>query len=98
MRLYAKAVLLIPVWLLVTIVLPFFPKSHPWHGKTLTLMSWAHCATPVSVAWSAGVWIMTVVLTTSIWCLSHEHTDMGCALAVFNSVFAFWLLHKIDNR
>lgn len=47
---------MIPTWLLVNILTPILPKSHPWKGKKFTLTDWSNNSTDISFAISILLW------------------------------------------
>ncbi len=83
------------MWLLVLAVLPFFRSDHPWHGKKMTLVSWIYFATPLSVAWGAGLWFITATTASAFWCLAHDLMNGFFALALLNTCFVLWMLKKM---
>lgn len=53
---------LVPVWLLNSLLEPFLPKRHKWHGKHCSLQEWHDTATEFSVQISIGLWVSGLCL------------------------------------
>lgn len=54
-----KTFLSIPSWLVVRLMLPFVPKTHPWHGRRFTLKQWVMGITDESLAFGAVMYVST---------------------------------------
>lgn len=57
-----KKLLVLPTWIIVAIVRPKFPKSHPWKYRRFTLSDWAECSTPLNDAFSWYLWVAAAFL------------------------------------
>lgn len=49
-------VLMIPTWLLVNLMIPILPKTHPWKGKKFTLQDWTNGSTNITFSLSILLW------------------------------------------
>ena len=60
-------ILQFPVWLLLKLVTPILPSTHPWKNRKITLTEWTNGATDLSLALGVlfqGNFIsLTIVLT-----------------------------------
>jgi len=43
-------ILQFPVWLLLKLVTPILPSTHPWKNRKITLTEWTNGATDLSLA------------------------------------------------
>jgi hypothetical protein len=92
-----RSIVLVPTWLLVMMAKPFFPPTHPWKGKRITLWNWAMFATPISVAFGVGMWLLTINSALAIWGLTHRRVLGGTVLAEANACFILWFLSKLKK-
>lgn len=56
-----------PVWLLTLLVRPLFRRDHPWHGRRLTLASWARVGTDDALLFSVMFWLHLFTLPALAW-------------------------------
>lgn len=52
-----KTLLSLPSWLLIRALLPFFPRTHPWHAHRVTLRWWRMGATDDTLYFGATMWL-----------------------------------------
>lgn len=57
-----KALRALPTWLVTLVMLPFLPKTHPWHGRRFTLYDWYEHQTPLCRDFDFVMWINGVIL------------------------------------
>ena len=66
-----RRLLLIPVWFLTFLAVPFLPKSHPWRWEYKSLGWWARGATSFACEISAALWISVLSAGATLWWLKH---------------------------
>jgi hypothetical protein len=49
-----------PTWLMTTLLLPFVPEHHPWHGRYFTLEEWYHGETDACREMDFLGWLLAV--------------------------------------
>lgn len=92
-----RAIVLIPVWLVTMAALPFFPPTHPWKGTSNSLVKWAKHATPLSVAFGAGFWLLGAGLAFALWCYNHNRPEAVLFTFFFETAFVVWFFSKVDD-
>lgn len=55
-----RKVILIPVWLIVKVMQPFLPSTHPIKHEKLTLQWWDDCAKPIAIDYGIALWFSFV--------------------------------------
>lgn len=69
----ARAAFLLPTWLLVRVMLPALPRSHPFRDRPPTWASWRDRATPLCEAFGGALWGsgLVALLTTVLYLLGE---------------------------
>lgn len=98
MKTAMRAIALMPVWAITLLVKPFFPATHPWKNRRMTLRSWARYGTPTSVSFGIGFWILGLSFAVALWCLQTHKVWTALALTVVMNCFVFWFLNKLDSH
>ena len=51
-----KKVLVFPTWVVIGLLRPFLPATHPWKNKRFTLTDWAANSTPLNDTFAYCFW------------------------------------------
>ncbi len=57
-----KTILILPMWILSSLLHPFLPRTHPWKSERPTLRSWVEGATETAMAIAFAFWVGVVEL------------------------------------
>ena len=58
-----KKLIALPTWVMTMIMIPFLPKTHPWHCRHFTLEDWYVNATPDCRQFDLTGWMMLICVS-----------------------------------
>jgi hypothetical protein len=66
MKKIIRKFILIPLWILIKLIKPTLPETHPWKHKKCSLEWWCNGATPLSVQFGFIMWVYVLMMSIFI--------------------------------